>query len=157
MDDNQSPTGLGGPERRGYRMSHQTMAPSPQERDELLRCFSKALFKRDLDALYAVVTDDFVWKFHDGLTVATLLSDRDAIGRHIASQRETFAAQRFEDITYIHTPDITFMTFRVEETESATGKSRTQQGVELYQFRDRKIAMKDVYRKPLAVEIKSSS
>ncbi len=138
-------------------MSHQTMTPSPQERDELLRGFAKALFKRDMDALYAVVTDNFVWKFHDGLAVATLLSDRDAIGRHLASQKETFASQRFEDVAYVHTPDITFMTFRVEEIERATGNRRTQQGVELYTFKDRKIAMKDVYRKPLATGIKSGS
>lgn len=136
-------------------MSHLTMAPSPQERDELLRCFSKALFKRELDALYTVVTDDFVWKFHDGLAAAMSLSDRDAIGRHIASQKEKFASQRFEDVAYIHTPDITLMTCRVEEIERATGKGRTQQGVELYTFKDRKIAMKDVYRKPLATEIES--
>jgi ketosteroid isomerase-like protein len=124
------------------------MTPSPQERDELLGCFAKALFKRDLNALYTVVTEDFVWKFHDGLTVATSLSGRDAIGRHIASQRETFASQRFEDVTYVHTPEVTFMTCRVEEIERTTGKSRTQHGVELYTFKDRKIAMKDVYRKP---------
>jgi ketosteroid isomerase-like protein len=132
------------------------MTPLPRERDELLRGFSKALFKRDLDALYAVVTDDFVWKFHDGLAASTLLSNRDAIGRHLDLQKNLFVSQKFEEVAYVHTPEITFMTFRVEEVERATGKRRTQQGVELYTFKNRKIASKDVYRKPVAVAVTES-
>jgi hypothetical protein len=37
------------------------MAPSPAERDELLKGFARALFKGDMDALYRVVTSDFLW------------------------------------------------------------------------------------------------
>ena len=43
------------------------MIPSFEQRDELLKGFAKALFRRDLDALYAVVTPDFLWSFHDGV------------------------------------------------------------------------------------------
>jgi hypothetical protein len=45
------------------------MAPSLTERDELFKGFARALFKGDIDALYRVVTSDFLWTFHDGLTV----------------------------------------------------------------------------------------
>lgn len=36
------------------------MIPSPTERDELFKRFARALFKGDLDALYQVVTPDFL-------------------------------------------------------------------------------------------------
>jgi hypothetical protein len=61
-----------------------------------------------------------------------------------------FSAQRFHDVVYHHLPDTTFMTFRVSETARATGAERQQRGIERYTFRDGKIAIKDVYRKPIA-------
>jgi len=51
------------------------MAPSPTEREELFRGFARALFKGDIDALYRVVTPDFLWTFHDGLAVTKSLAD----------------------------------------------------------------------------------
>ncbi len=41
-------------------------APSPAERDALLTAFSKALFKRDVDAIYRTATQDFVWRLPIG-------------------------------------------------------------------------------------------
>ena len=34
----------------------------PAERDELFKDFARALFRGDMDALYEVVTPDFLWK-----------------------------------------------------------------------------------------------
>ena len=42
------------------------------------------------------------------------------------------------------------MTCRIDETLRATGEKRAQRGIELYRFRDGKLALKDVYRKPIA-------
>ena len=39
------------------------MAPSVAERDALFQAFAKALFKGDMDALYQVVSPDFMWSF----------------------------------------------------------------------------------------------
>ena len=39
------------------------MIPSPTERDELFKRFARALFQGDMDALYQVVTPDFLWSF----------------------------------------------------------------------------------------------
>jgi ketosteroid isomerase-like protein len=132
-------------------MSPETMIPTPSERDELFRGFSKAVFKLDLDALYAVVASDFVWSFHDGLSVTRVLVGREAIGDHLLSQKSFLSAQRFEDIGYYHLPEMTLMTCRIDETVRATGELRHQRGVELYTFRDGKISTKDVYRKPIAL------
>ena len=126
------------------------MAPSPAQQDELFKAFARALFKGDIDALYRVVTPDFLWTFHDGLAVTKSLADPTAIAAHLAEQKALFSAQRFHEVAYHHAGELTFMTFRVSETVRATGEQREQRGVESYTFRDGKLATKDVYRKPTA-------
>jgi ketosteroid isomerase-like protein len=125
------------------------MAPSPTQRDELFKKFARALFRGDIDALYEVVTPDFVWSFHDGLAVTKSLANVEAIRAHLAEQKALFSAQRFHDVAYHHAGDMTFMTFRVSETVRATGEQREQRGVASYTFRDDRLATKDVYRKPI--------
>jgi ketosteroid isomerase-like protein len=125
------------------------MAPSPTQRDELFKKFARALFRGDIDALYEVVTPDFVWSFHDGLAVTKSLANVEAIRAHLAEQKALFSAQRFHDVAYHHAGDMTFMTFRVSETVRATGEQREQRGVESYTFRDDRLATKDVYRKSI--------
>lgn len=124
--------------------------PSSAERDLLFQGFARALFKGDIDALYSVVTPDFLWTFHDGIAVTKSLAAPAAIAAHLTEQKALFSAQRFHDVTYHHSGDLTFMTFRVSETVHATGETREQRGVECYTFRDGKLATKDVYRKPIA-------
>jgi ketosteroid isomerase-like protein len=125
------------------------MAPSPTERDELFKTLARALFRGDMEALYQVVTPDFLWRFHDGLGATKSLADPLAIAGHLAEQKALFSAQRFHDVSYHHSGDMTFMTFRVSETVRATGEQREQRGIESYTFRDGKLATKDVYRKPV--------
>jgi ketosteroid isomerase-like protein len=125
------------------------VAPSPAQRDQLFKRFVRALFRGDIDALYEVVTPDFVWSFHDGLAVTKSLANVEAIRAHLAEQKALFSAQRFHEVAYHHAGDMTFMTFRVSETVRATGEQREQRGVENYTFRDDRLATKDVYRKPI--------
>ena len=127
------------------------MSPTAAERDALFEAFARALFRNDIDALYEVVTEDFVWRYHDGLSTERVLTSRDAIQQHIAERKAFFALSRFHDVAYHHLPDISFMTFRVSETVRATGEQREQQGIERYTFENGKLATKDVYRKPIAV------
>jgi ketosteroid isomerase-like protein len=126
------------------------MTPTSEQRDDLLKGFAKALFRRDLDALYTVVTPDFLWSFHDGLSVTKSLVVRAQILAHLDAQKELFSLQRFEDVVYHHGPDLSVMTCRIDETVRATGETREQRGIELYRFRDGKLALNDVYRKPIA-------
>jgi ketosteroid isomerase-like protein len=125
------------------------MAPLPAERDQLFKDFARALFKGDIDALYRVVTPDFLWSFHDGLVVTKSLAGPAAIREHLTEQQALFSDQRFHDVTYHHAGELTFMTFRVSETLRASGEQRQQRGIESYTFRDGKLATKDVYRKPV--------
>ena len=124
------------------------MTPSPAERNELFKGFARALFKGDIDALYRVVTTDFLWSFHDGLGLTKSLAGPDAIRAHLAEQKALFSVQRFHDVAYHHAPDISIMTFRVSEILRAGGGEREQRGIESYTFRDGRLATKDVYRKP---------
>src|ERR1700759_2720204 len=126
------------------------MIPTFEQRDDLLKGFARALFRRDLDALYEVVTPDFLWSFHDGLSVTKSLTGRAQILAHLEAQKELFSLQRFEDVAYHHGADVSFMTCRIDETVRSTGETRAQRGIELYRFRDGKLALKDVYRKPAA-------
>ena len=125
--------------------------PSPAERDELLKGFARALFKGDMDALYAVVTPDFFWNFHDGLVLIKSLANPAAIAEHLSEQKALFSTQRFHDVVYHHAGEMTFMTFRVSEIVRATGEAREQRGIESYTFADRRLATKDVYRKPIVL------
>ena len=128
------------------------MIPSSIERDELLKGFSRALFKNDMDALDQVVAPEFLWSFHDGLAITKSLAGVAAIAKHLAQQKALFSAQRFHELAYHHLPDITFMTFRVSETLRETGEQREQRGIECYTFKDGKIKTKDVYRKPIQLD-----
>jgi ketosteroid isomerase-like protein len=124
------------------------MIPSPAERDELLKGFARALFRNDMEALYRIVTPDFLWSFHDGLVTTKALTGAVAIEEHVAGQKALFSAQRFHEVTYHHAGEVTFMTFRVSETVRASGEQREQHGIECYTFREGMLATKDVYRKP---------
>ncbi|MDO8399152.1 MAG: nuclear transport factor 2 family protein [Bradyrhizobium sp.] len=125
------------------------MIPSPAERDELLKGFARALFRNDMEALYRIVTPDFLWSFHDGLATSKALTGAAAIEEHLAGQKALFSAQRFHEVAYHHAGEMSFMTFRVSETVRATGEQREQRGIERYTFRDGMLATKDVYRKPI--------
>jgi ketosteroid isomerase-like protein len=125
------------------------MIPSPAKRNELLKTFARALFKNDMGALYKVVAPDFLWSFHDGLTITKSLADPAAIREHLVEQKALYAAQRFHEVVYHHASDMTFMTFRISDTVRDTGQQREQRGVECYTFKEGLLAAKDVYRKPV--------
>jgi ketosteroid isomerase-like protein len=127
------------------------MIPPLADRVALFKAFSRALFKRDVDALYQVVTPDFVWSYHDGIAVVKWLVGPAAISEHLAEQSTVFSSQSFFEVIYHQLPDMTFMTFRVSEILRATGEQREQRGIEAYTFRDGRVASKDVYRKPILI------
>jgi hypothetical protein len=50
------------------------MKTTPVERDALFKGFASALFKRDMDALYKVVSPGFIWRYHDGVSSEVILT-----------------------------------------------------------------------------------
>ena len=71
------------------------MTPPPAERDELFKGFARALFRGDIDALYQVVTPDFLWSFHDGLAMTKSLAGPAAIEGHLAEQKALLLGAAF--------------------------------------------------------------
>jgi hypothetical protein len=126
------------------------MSPSAAERDQLFKTFGRAWFRRDTELLYEAVTPDFVWASADGDGKVRHITGREAVGTALAATGGGTAKRRFEDVVYHHAPEATFMTFRIIETDAETGATREEAGIERYTFRNGRIALKDVYRKPSA-------
>ena len=124
-------------------------APPAEIRDQLFKTFGRAWFKRDIALLYEAVTPDFVWRSSDAFGNVREIGSRPAIAEAFAEMASKPATVRFVDVVYHHAPEDTFMTFRLVETDAATGLVREEDGVERYSFRDGRIAIKDVYRKPV--------
>lgn len=123
------------------------MIPQATERDALFKTFGRAWFRRDVEMLYQAVTPDFVWESVDAGGVARRITGKEAVGAALAAGGGDGLKRTFENVVYHHAPDATFMTFRLIETNPATGAARAEEGVERYTFRDGRIAVKDVYRK----------
>jgi len=128
--------------------------PAPDKRDELLAAFAKALFTKDIDALYQVVTPDFVWSLPIGATGphGRRLASREDLAAYFEERDRLYASMRFHDVVYHHAPEVTLMTFRVRGVVRATNKAFEVQGMEQYVFRDDRIALKDAYWKQIADE-----
>jgi ketosteroid isomerase-like protein len=121
------------------------MTPTAAERDAIFKAFGRAFFKQDLDAMYQVVTPDFVWSVSGD--VPRQLRSRADILAYFAERNGQAADVRFHDVLYHHAPDASFMTFRLTGTDKATGRPFETAGVERYTFRDGRLAVKDVYTK----------
>lgn len=124
------------------------MNPDTDERDALFKAFGRAFFRKDLDALYEVVTDDFTYSIlHDDKT--RVLNTREQVAAFFEERNGTQRDVRFEDVVFHHAPDATFMTYRVTGTEVATDEPFERVGVERYTFSNGRIAEKDVYSRPI--------
>ena len=123
------------------------MTPTTAERDTIFKAFGRAFFKQDLDAMYQVVTPDFVWSVQGG-DAPRQLTSREAIVAYFAERKQQVENVRFHDVVYHHAPDATFMTFRITGTDKTSGRAFENIGVERYTFRDGRLAVKDVYTKP---------
>ena len=124
------------------------MTPQPHDRDSLFTAFARAFFKRDLDAMYEVVTEDFAYSILVDDT-PRVMATRDEVAAFFEERAGTQAKVRFEDVVYHHAPEATFMTYRVTGTDVETGEPFERVGVERYTFRDGRIAEKDVYSRPV--------
>ena len=124
------------------------MTPPPEDRDQIFKAFARAFFKKDLDAMYEVVTEDFAWSSMVG-DEARVVNTREQVGAFFEERAGTQTDVRFEDVVYHHAPDATFMTYRVTGTDVATGEPFERVGVERYTFVDGRLAEKDVYSRPM--------
>jgi len=124
------------------------MNPTADERDVLFKAFARAFFKRDLDAMYEVVTPDFTYSTLHG-DEPRVMTTREQVAAFFDERAGTQSGARFEDVVYHHAPDATFMTYRITGSDAATGEAFERVGIERYTFVDGRIAEKDVYSRPV--------
>ena len=114
----------------------------------LLRQFGKAFNKGDVDGILACVTDDFEWRLAAGPDApdGKIVRGKDAVRAALEERDREIAEMRFSETSVSIVDGKVFGSFR------ATGRTRDGQaidkrGIDIYQIRDGKIAMKDSYWK----------
>jgi ketosteroid isomerase-like protein len=127
---------------------------TPQRRDALMRLFNKAMFARDMAALYQVVTPDFSWRVAIGPTapVGRALGDAQAIAQYLDERARTYDQLRFNDVAIYHAPDCSFVSFRLSGRRRADDSAVDVLGLERFAFRDDRIELKDAYWKHIGAE-----
>ena len=127
---------------------------TPRQRDEILSAFNKAMFARDVDAVYKVVTPDFVWRLPVGPTApgAREVRSREQLAAYLDERARLYEGLRYADgITY-HAPDASFITFHLTGRKRATGAAVDVHGLDRFLFRDGKVMHKDAYWKRIETE-----
>jgi ketosteroid isomerase-like protein len=115
--------------------------------DDLFRRFGKAFNKADVEEIAACVTDDFEWRLNAGAAPGgTVLKGKEALRRHFADKSKAHREARFSEARIHRAGDKLFGTFRVTGIDHA-GKPFDRYGIDLYELRDGKIALKDSYLK----------
>jgi ketosteroid isomerase-like protein len=124
------------------------MTPDAERRDAIFKAFGRAFFKQDMDAMYDVVTPDFTWTLLANGALRTL-DTREKVAAFFVERKGQVENVRFADVVYHHAPEASFMTFRMTGTDKTTGRPFAAVGVERYTFRDGRLAVKDVYVRPV--------
>ena len=118
--------------------------------DDLFRRFGKAFNKADVEEIAACVTDDFEWRLNAGAAGGApggrVLSGKDALRAHFADRSRAHREARFSEARIHRSGDKLFGTFRVTGIDHA-GKPFDRYGIDLYEVRGGKIALKDSYLK----------
>jgi ketosteroid isomerase-like protein len=115
--------------------------------DELFRRFGKAFNKADVEEIAACVTDDFEWRLAAGAAPSgTVLRGKEGLRAHFGDKSKAHREARFSEARIHRAGDKLFGTFRVTGID-AQGNKFDRYGIDLYEVRDGKIALKDSYLK----------
>ena len=121
--------------------------PLSPELQGLFRRFGKAFNKADVEEIAACVTDDFEWRLNAGGSPGgAVLKGKEALRAHFADKSKAHREARFSEARIHRAGDKLFGTFRVTGIDHA-GQPFDRYGIDLYEVRDGKIALKDSYLK----------
>ncbi len=119
----------------------------PDAIDDLFRRFGKAFNKADVEEIAACVTDDFEWRLAAGTQPSgQVLKGKDDLRRYFADKSRAHREARYSEARIHRSGDKLFGTFRVTGID-AGGKPFDRYGIDLYELKDGKIALKDSYLK----------
>lgn len=118
---------------------------------EVLRAFGKAFNKGDVDAILDCVTEDFEWRLAEGPDApdGKIVKGKDAVRAALEERDRTTKSMRFSETSVHFAGETVIGCFRATG-EMTDGTSIDQRGVDIYQFRDGRIAVKDSYWKRIA-------
>jgi len=114
---------------------------------EFLKQFAAAWNRHDCEALLAMVTDDCVFETSFGKhAYGERHSGKAALRTAFPQTWETFPDARWEEDTHVVCGDRGFSQWTFRGTDRA-GKFVEVRGVDVFTFRDGRIALKDTFRK----------
>ena len=119
--------------------------------DDLFRRFGKAFNKADVEEIAACVTDDFEWRLNaGGAPAGRVLKGKDDLRAYFGDKSKAHKEARYSEARIHRTNDKSsdklFGTFRVTGID-AKGQPFDRYGIDLYELKDGKIALKDSYLK----------
>ncbi|MDP6389177.1 MAG: nuclear transport factor 2 family protein [Alphaproteobacteria bacterium] len=117
---------------------------------EVLKAFGKAFNKGDVDAILECVTDDFEWRLNEGPEApdGRVVRGREEVRRTLAERAALYNDVRFSETEVFFADDQVIGRFRATGSH-ADGRPLDVRGVDIYSFRDGKIAVKDSYWKDI--------
>jgi len=127
-------------------------APPPSPALELCLRYRDAFFARDVDAIMALVTPDFVF---ENVTGGERIEGADAARAHIAAIHARWPDMRFEEREWgIHTgDDHAVAEWTARATHPDTGRLIEWDGIDLIQMRDGRICRNAVYSSAYAARV----
>ncbi len=123
-----------------------------QDKTAYLAAFSKAFNGNDVAATAEMVTDDFVWVFYEGPDSpdGRILRGPAAACAAVVERSEQLKVPiRFIEVEQYDCGDRIFATYRAQGEFHATGPFDVR-AVDIYTFRDGKLASKDTYWKKIS-------
>ena len=114
----------------------------------LLRHFGKAFNKGDIEGILECVTEDFQWRLAEGPDApdGKVVSGKDAVRAALQERDLTTKEIKFSETSIHFTGEKVFGCFRATGALN-DGTVVDQRGIDIYTFRDGKIAVKDSYWK----------
>jgi len=117
---------------------------------ECLKAFGKAFNAADADGVLAQVTDDFEWRLHEGPDAphGAIVKGREAVRAALEARARAIESLRFSETEVLFGDDHVVGRFRATGAYR-NGRPIDVRGLDLYAFRDGKIAVKDSYWKAI--------
>tara|TARA_B100001121_G_C18546662_1_gene553361 strand:+ start:67 stop:453 length:387 start_codon:yes stop_codon:yes gene_type:complete len=114
----------------------------------LLRHFGKAFNQGDIEGILECVTEDFQWRLAEGPNApdGKVVSGKDEVRAALQERDLATKEMRFSETCIHFTGEKVFGCFRATG-EMNDGTLVDQRGIDIYTFRDGKIAVKDSYWK----------
>ncbi len=118
---------------------------------DALIAFGKAFNKGDIDGILDCVTDDFVWRLGEGPETpdGKVLQGREAVRKELEERATRYKSMKFTETEVLFSDNKVVGQFRAIG-EYADGTPIDLRGVDVYEFKDGKISLKDTYSKAIA-------